>query len=134
VAILYAEPAGAPEAPGTLELIAAIAGAMHETLRTANWASLPKAERELHLRAQRFARVQVAEMLHRKSGAVEEGRASRNIYEALREEIEAARGHFRESFIDPADSMVDYLHLEIVRTLAFDDLALLGSSYPGPLA
>jgi hypothetical protein len=29
--------------------------------------------------------------------------------------------------------MVDYLHLEIVRSLAHDDDRLLGSSYPGPM-
>jgi hypothetical protein len=29
--------------------------------------------------------------------------------------------------------MVDYLHLEMVRSLADDDAILLGPSYPGPL-
>jgi hypothetical protein len=29
--------------------------------------------------------------------------------------------------------MVDYLHPELVRTLANDDVELLGSDYPGPL-
>jgi hypothetical protein len=30
--------------------------------------------------------------------------------------------------------MVDYLHLEIVRSLAHDDERLLGAGYPGPMA
>ena len=29
--------------------------------------------------------------------------------------------------------MVDYLHLELLRTLANDDADLLGSEYPGPM-
>jgi hypothetical protein len=29
--------------------------------------------------------------------------------------------------------MVDYLHLELTRTLANEDPDLLGSTYPGPL-
>jgi hypothetical protein len=29
--------------------------------------------------------------------------------------------------------MLDYLHLEMVRTLAQDDAELLGAEYPGPL-
>jgi hypothetical protein len=29
--------------------------------------------------------------------------------------------------------MVDYLHLEMVHTLANDDAELLGKDYPGPL-
>jgi len=29
--------------------------------------------------------------------------------------------------------MVDYLHLELLRTLANDDSDLLGKDYPGPL-
>jgi hypothetical protein len=29
--------------------------------------------------------------------------------------------------------MVDYLHLELVRTLANDDAEALGKDYPGPM-
>jgi hypothetical protein len=29
--------------------------------------------------------------------------------------------------------MVDYLHLELVQTLANDDPDLLGNNYPGPM-
>jgi hypothetical protein len=29
--------------------------------------------------------------------------------------------------------MVDYLHLELIRTLANDDAELLGKDYPGPM-
>ena len=46
------------------------------------WFELSREDQELHLKAQRFARVQVAEMRLYKSDAVKEGRASRELYEA----------------------------------------------------
>jgi hypothetical protein len=69
----------------------------------------------------------------RHADAVRGGRARRDLYGALREPIEAARAKLRESFFGACPSMVDYLHLELVGTLANDDPELLGENYPGPL-
>jgi hypothetical protein len=65
--------------------------------------------------------------------AVQSGRTHRNLYDALRKPIDAARETFRTQFFAPCASMVDYLHLELARTLAYDDADLLGTTYPGPL-
>ena len=65
--------------------------------------------------------------------AVLGGRAARNLYDTLRNSIDAARETFRQSFFAPCSSMVDYLHLELVQTLANDDPDLLGNNYPGPM-
>jgi hypothetical protein len=97
------------------------------------WDVLPLEEQRIHLRAQRFARVQVAEMRLFLADAVQAGRAARNLYHTLRQPIDAARDAFRLSFFAPCSSMVDYLHLELVQTLANDDPDLLGNNYPGPL-
>lgn len=97
------------------------------------WDALSVQEQELHLRAQRFARVQVAEMRLRKAAAVQSGRMRRNLYASLRDSIDAARDTFRKEFLVKSPSMVDYLHLELTRTLANDDAALLGKEYPGPI-
>ena len=97
------------------------------------WDKLRPEEQQLHLRAQRFARVQVAEMRLFETDAVQSGRAERDLYAALRTRIDAARDSFRKSFFATCPSMVDYLHLELVRTLAHDDVEALGSDYPGPL-
>jgi hypothetical protein len=43
------------------------------------------------------------------------------------------RARPRTQFFTPCASMVDYLHLELARTLAYDDADLLGTTYPGPL-
>jgi hypothetical protein len=97
------------------------------------WEELPPAEQKIHLRAQRFARVQAAEMRLYHAELVQVGRSHRNLYEALRQPIEDARQAFRTRFFAGCPSMVDYLHLELTRTLANDDPDLLGSTYPGPL-
>jgi hypothetical protein len=61
------------------------------------------------------------------------GRSRRNLYEALRDHIDAAREQFQRDFFARCPSMVDYLHVELVRTLANDDAELLGENYPGPM-
>jgi hypothetical protein len=97
------------------------------------WDRLPPEAQRMHLRAQRFARVQAAEMRLFQGDAVRSGRAGRNLYDTLRNSIDAAREAFRLSFFAPCSSMVDYFHLELVHTLANDDPDLLGNNYPGPM-
>jgi hypothetical protein len=157
MAVLYAEAEADSVELGALELLTTLAGAALErrspavaqpsnlvTLTggvprkseppVAPWVSLSPAEQEQHLRAQRSARVQVAEMRLYNSQAVQAGRTERNLYSHLRGEIEAARGAYRSEFLGQVPGMPDYLHLELVRTLANDDSELLGPDYPGPLA
>jgi len=104
-----------------------------EASPAAAWEDLPPAEQKIHLRAQRFARVQAAEIRLYHADVVQVGRSRRNLYEALRQPIDDARQAFRTRFYAGCPSMVDYLHLELTRTLANDDPYLLGSTYPGPL-
>lgn len=138
-ALLYAEGRGRLQ-PDALELLATIAGAMLES-------HVPKAsgglvniaaphdagERDLHLRAQRFARVQVAEMRLYQDLHVKNGRAERDLYASLKTQIDSAREGYRREFMDGSDGMPDYLHQELVHTLAHGDVELLGPEYPGPL-
>jgi hypothetical protein len=98
-----------------------------------SWDALSPGEQQIHLRAQRFARVQVAEMRLLEAEAVQSGRSQRNLYGAVGKSIDGSREEFRQKFFAACPSMVDYLHLEIVRTLAHDDAELLGPDYPGPL-
>jgi hypothetical protein len=98
-----------------------------------DWSGLSRTDQEAHAKARRFARVQVAEMRLFKAQAVKEGRVRQDLYSTLKQEIDAAREAFRGTFAGACASMVDYLHLELVRTLANDDARLLGPAYPGPL-
>jgi hypothetical protein len=97
------------------------------------WSSLPREEQEIHARAQRFARVRVAEIRLYHAKKVREGREIRNIYALLKDEMDRSRAQFQHEFMR-VPSMIDYLHLEFLRTLANDDPAVLGPDYPGPLS
>jgi hypothetical protein len=96
--------------------------------------ALSKEERDLHLRAQRFARVRVARMSLHKWQAIQRGRTEKRIYAELKEEIDSARAAYELEFLQASPSMPDYLHLELIQRLANDDIAVLGEDYPGPLA
>ena len=160
-ALLYADRAGGVVESNALELVASLAGAAIKerpaakaqaaaaaashsdglvtigagpVLPASSWSALSQADRELHLKAQRFARVQVAEIRLYKSEEVKNGRAARGLYTSLRLEIDSAREVFRRDYLGTSGTMVDYLHLELLRTLANNDEQLLGSEYPGPLA
>ncbi len=97
------------------------------------WDRIAPKDQQIHFRAQRFARVQVAGLRLHQADVVQTARAQRNLYDALQKQIDAARETFRQSFFAPCASMADYLHLELVRTLANDDPELLGENYPGPM-
>ncbi|HLI86553.1 MAG TPA: hypothetical protein VKV17_21770 [Bryobacteraceae bacterium] len=97
------------------------------------WDALSRQDRQIHLRAQRRARVAAAEMSLYAAGEVESGRARKDLYSALGSRIDAARESFHKQFFSATPTMVDYLHLELLHTLAHDDPDLLGKDYPGPL-
>jgi hypothetical protein len=122
--------------PATPAGLVSIAPAQEAPARgpAAAWDLLSAEQRQIHLRAQRAARVHVAEMRLYHAAEVQAGRARGDIYGALRKPIDDARAAFRENYFARCPNMVDYLHLELVRTLAHDDPELLGKDYPGPLA
>lgn len=97
------------------------------------WSDLSRSEQEVHLRAQRYARNRVAQLLLSHIRRVHDGRASHNLYGVFRNEIDEARNEFRQQYFESCPSMVDYLHLELVRSLAKDDANTLGPDYPGPV-
>jgi hypothetical protein len=96
-------------------------------------APTPVSNEDKSLRAQRFARVRVAEIQLYHSAAMKNGRVARDVYAALKTQMDAARDAYRENFLTPMNGTADYLHAEFVRTLANDDATLLGPGYPGPL-
>jgi hypothetical protein len=159
IGVLYAEPGDETVDVSALELLAGLSGEFlragetpieskaagliriegaqeavpARSSRASSWSELSRTEQEVHLRAQRFARTRVATLLLHKMPQVREGRSRRDLYGALREEIDAERQEFREQFTEKCPSMVDYYHLELVRTLAQENSALLGPGYSGPL-
>lgn len=98
-----------------------------------NWFQLSPQEQEIHLRAQRYARVQVAELRLYQSERVRQARKDNNIYGVFRLEIDQVRSDFRTQFVETCPSMLDYYHMELVRILANENEKVLGPDYPGPL-
>lgn len=96
------------------------------------WANLNWEQRSLHSRAQRFSRVTVAEWQLARPEACRGGREQKNLYLFLKNDIEKARETYRKQFMT-IPSMVDYLHVELVRTAAEGEELKLGADYPGPL-
>lgn len=140
VALLYADgPAGSIPADA-LELLATLAGAIEEArgrkpvdgLVKINLALAP-GDRGLNLKAQRFARVQVAQMRLYQDQHVHAGRAERDLYGSLKTEIDSAREAYHREFLAGSENREDYLHAELVHTLANGNVELLGPDYPGPL-
>ena len=127
------EPEPEPEPAPELITIAAAPAEPEKAKAPLVWEDLMSSEQQIHLRAQRFARVKASEMRLHHAELVQTGRNRRNLYESLRRPIDDARQDFRKQFFTGCPSMVDYLHLELTRTLANDDSDLLGSTYPGPL-
>jgi len=151
-AILYADAEDRAVESGALELLATVAGAVLESRsavsnqnnlvnitdsgnkpKVSSWFSLSREEQELHLKAQRFARVHIAGIRLHKSDKVKEGRTQHALYASLKTEIDSARDVFQRDFLPISPTMVDYLHLELLRTLANENADLLGPDYPGPM-
>jgi hypothetical protein len=131
------EPVAAP-VPSATPLVqisgsgSSVGGARSAATAT-SWTSLSSEEQALHLRAQRTAKVRVAQIRISEPDALRKGIQSANIYGAVRPSIDAARADY-QVFMSMTPTMVDYLHLEIVRSLAREDTRLLGQDYPGPIA
>lgn len=96
------------------------------------WSRLSETERTRHMRAQRFARTRIAEILLAQPEAARAGREQNNVYLFLRNSIDGARESYRAQFLS-GDLGIDYLHLELVRAAADGDEASLGADYPGPM-
>jgi hypothetical protein len=143
--------------PATLELIAGMAALQIETLTRVTqpssnglvsiggvealdakpkrnaWEELSPELQSLHLKAQRKARLRVAEMQIEYRHALQRGRGKADLYSELKQPIDLARDEFRKEFITASPTMVDYLYLELSRGLAQGNDQLLGASFPGPL-
>jgi hypothetical protein len=154
VALLFSASASASETEA-LELVAGVASIVLERQANSNatvqiaavaaippepnhkrlpdWHDLGEEERNLQIRAQRFARIKVAELLLANPDAARAGLEQNDVYLFLKSGIDTARENYRSQFMRDK-RMIDYLHLELVRAIANGDEVKLGEEYPGPLA
>ncbi len=123
----------APASPAPAPLVNIAVSPAKSTENATTWSKLTPEEQALHLRAQRFARVRTAQIRISESDDLRKGTQQADIYSAFRRSIDAARHEYERSFMSQSPTMVDYLHLELIRSLARENSQLMGQSYPGPL-
>ena len=84
---------------------------------------------EIHHKAQRFARLLMDEIKLYNQAKVAEGRKHKDLYTRLKEDIEKSRGTYQKRYGNTAAGSADYFNQELIRSLAEDDVSLLGSNF-----
>lgn len=87
-------------------------------------------EREVHTRAQRFARLLVDEIKLYNQSQVAEGCAHHDLYDRLKDDIEKSRASYNKRYGNSPAASADYFSKELVRILADNDVSLLGANFP----
>jgi hypothetical protein len=84
---------------------------------------------EIHRKAQRFARLLMDEIKLYNQAKVSEGRKHKDLYDRLKEDIEKSRSTYQKRYGNTAAGAADYFNQELIRSLAEDDVSLLGSNF-----
>ncbi len=109
---------------------AAPAAAMSAAAAWGGQVSAPAGEdADLHRKAQRFARLLMDEIKLYNQAKVAEGRKNRDLYDRLKEDIEKSRATYQKRYGNTAAASADYFSQELIRSLAEDDVSLLGSNF-----
>ena len=93
------------------------------------FAGLSAEDADTHRKAQRFARLLVDEIKLYNQAKVNEGRRNKDLYDRLKEDIEKSRSTFTKRYGNTAAASVDYFQKEVVRSLAEDDLSVMGANF-----
>jgi hypothetical protein len=116
------------EAPATAMSVAAGAGSAAATTVLPGPVSGGE-DSEIHHKAQRFARLLMDEIKLYNQAKVAEGRKHKDLYTRLKEDIEKSRGTYQKRYGNTAAGSADYFNQELIRSLAEDDVSLLGSNF-----
>ena len=86
---------------------------------------------ETHRKAKRFARLLMDEIKLYNQVKVTEGRKNRDLYDRLKDDIEKSRATYMKRYGSTAAANADYFSNEVVRSLAEDDISLMGANFKG---
>jgi hypothetical protein len=92
-------------------------------------AALSPEDAETHRKAQRFARLLMDEIKLYNQAKVAEGRKHKDLYDRLKEDIEKSRQTYHKRYGNSAAGAADYFNQELIRSLAEDDVSLLGNNF-----
>ncbi len=93
------------------------------------FAGLSPEDADLHRKAQRFARLLVDEIKLYNQVKVSEGRKNKDLYDRLKEDIEKSRGTYQKRYGNTSAASADYFNNEVVRSLAEDDVSIMGANF-----
>jgi len=124
----------APEPEPAAEVVevgarASAASAAASAPATDPFAGLSAEDADTHRKAQRFARLLVDEIKLYNQAKVAEGRRNKDLYDRLKEDIEKSRSTFQKRYGSTAAASGDYFQKEVVRSLAEDDLSVMGANF-----
>jgi hypothetical protein len=93
------------------------------------FAGLSAEDADTHRKAQRFARLLVDEIKLYNQAKVAEGRRHKDVYDRLKADIEKSRSTYQKRYGHTAAASGEYFQQEVVRSLAEDDLSLMGPNF-----
>lgn len=93
------------------------------------FAHLSPEDADVHRKAQRFARLLMDEIKLYNQAKVSEGRKHKDLYDRLKEDIDKSRATYQKRYGNTAAASVDYLSNELIRSLAEDDVSILGPNF-----
>ena len=84
---------------------------------------------EIHRKAQRFARLLMDEIKLYNQAKVAEGRKHKDLYDRMKDDIEKSRSTYQKRYGNTAAARANYFQQEVVRSLAEDDLTIMGANF-----
>jgi hypothetical protein len=91
--------------------------------------SISPEDQDVHRKAQRFARLLVDEIKLYNQAKVAEGRKHKDLYDRLKETVEKSRATYQKRYGKTVAASGNYFQNEIIRSLAEDDLSILGANF-----
>jgi len=131
VPVMAASPVAAPAAAPVLAapVPAAAAAAAAPAPARDELADLSPQDAEVHRKAQRFARLLMDEIKLYNQAKVADGRKGRDLYDRLKDDIEKSRATYLKRYGNTSAASKDYFTVELIRSLAQDDVTLLGPNF-----
>ncbi len=91
--------------------------------------SVSAEDQEVHRKAQRFARLLADEIKLYNQAKVAEGRKNQDLYDRLKDAIEKSRATYQKRYGNTVAASGNYFQHEIIRSLAEDDVSIMGANF-----
>ena len=93
------------------------------------FAQMSPEDADIHRKAQRFARLLTDEIKLYNQAKVADGRKNKDLYDRLKEDIEKSRVTYVKRYGNTVAASGDYFNNEVIRSLAEDDVSLMGPNF-----